>query len=290
MPEPEHWTQDRVDRWLRQAAGIERQLAPVSEVLFAAARLRPGESVLDVGCGTGPTTLVAAEAVAPNGRVVGMDISGDMLAAAASSVPAGLAPIEWLEADAVTWEPDDAAYDVVLSRFGVMFFSDPSAAFANLARATGPGGRLAIAVWPSRDESEVFALPLQAAVRVFRSREIRSLASGVELDEFLARDDEGPFSLSDTTQLTALLHDAGWSDVEIERHTLDLPFGGGLSPVDAAAAALDFGPTRILLTGAGDDVIRAAQDAIAEAFAAHLDGDRHVVLSAGVLIVTATRR
>lgn len=290
MPEQEHWTPDRVARWLRQAAGLERQLAPVSEVLFAAARLEPGESVLDVGCGTGPTTLAAAESVGPTGRVVGMDISGEMLAAAASNVPAGVAPIEWVEADAVLWDPTDAAFDVVLSRFGVMFFSDPLAAFSNLARAARPGGRLVIAVWPSRDESEVFALPLQATVGVLRERAITVLPNGIDLDDFLAVDDEGPYSLSDTARLTTLLHDAGWSEVRIDRHDLDLLFGGGLSAADAATAALDFGPTRMALTGADDDVTAAAVGAIREAFADHVDADGLVVLSAGVHIVTATRR
>ncbi len=81
----EEWSGDRVERWLRQAAGLERQLAPVSEVLFAAARLSPGESVLDVGCGTGPTTYAAARAVGPTGRVCGLDVSGEMLVAAAAA-------------------------------------------------------------------------------------------------------------------------------------------------------------------------------------------------------------
>src|SRR4051812_19646648 len=162
-----HWDGDRVARWLRQAAGVEGQLAPVSDVLFAAARLQPGESVLDVGCGTGPTTYAAAAAVGPTGHVCGLDISGEMLAAAASAPPADAdpaasAPIEWLEADPVAWSPPGPDRDVVLSRFGVMFFSDPAAAFANLARATRAGGRLAFACWQRRDESDLFRVPFEA--------------------------------------------------------------------------------------------------------------------------------
>lgn len=289
MAEQEHWSGERVARWLRRAEGVERQLAPVSDLLFAAARLRAGERVLDVGCGTGPTTVLAAEAVGPTGAVTGVDISREMLDAAAANVRDGLAPIDWVQADAVTWDPPEAMFDIVLSRFGVMFFSDPLAAFSNLARAVRPGGRLAMAVWPSRDESDVFAVPLRAMVGVFRSRRVHSLANGTDLEAFLAIDDEGPFSLSDTAQLTTLLNDAGWGDVDIDRHDLELPFGGGLSPSDAAAAALDFGPTRIALTDADPELIRAAQDAIATAFADHVDGDGHVVLSAGVLVVTARR-
>src|SRR5262249_13867713 len=154
---------ERVERWIRQAPGLERQLAPVSDLLLEAARLRAGESVLDVGCGTGPTTIAAARMVGPRGRVGGLDVAGAMLGAAATAASrAGgdAAPIEWIEADAVTWTPDGPPRDVVISRFGVMFFSDPGAAFANLARATRANGRLAFASWQRRDDSATFAVPL----------------------------------------------------------------------------------------------------------------------------------
>ena len=181
MGKSEEWSGERVARWLRQAPGLERQLAPVSEVLFEAARLRPGESVLDVGCGTGPTTFAAARAVGPTGRVWGLDVSGEMLAAARAvageRADAAAAPVDWVEADAVTWLAEAAAHDVVLSRFGVMFFSAPLAAFTNLARATRAGGRLAFASWRRRDESELFAVPLHATLGVLRSRSIRRLST-----------------------------------------------------------------------------------------------------------------
>lgn len=290
---PEQWSGERVARWLRQAAGLERQLAPVSELLFAAARLRSGESVLDVGCGTGPTTRAAAEAVGSTGRVTGMDISGDMLAAAAQAVRdsdgRGLAPIQWIEADAVTWEPPAADYDAVISRFGVMFFSDPLAAFTNVARATRTPGRLAIAVWQHRDRSTLFSVPFEATLGVLRARGVQTLADGTKVDDLVAAGGQGPFSLHDPAEVTSLLNDAGWSDAVIETHALELPFGGGLSAADSATTALDFGPTRIALAGADEDVIRAAEDAIREAFAGYVDEQGHVVLSGHILVVTARR-
>ena len=290
----DEWSGDRVERWLRQSAGLELQLEPVSEALFDAARLRPGESVLDVGCGTGPTTHAAARAVGPSGQVCGLDVSGQMLAAAAASTAhpddGGAAPMVWLEADAATWKPEGPQYDAVISRFGVMFFSDPAAAFANLARATLTGGRLAFAAWQRRDESALFSVPLHAALDALRSRGLSSTAGGVDFDEFVAADGDGPFSLHDPVATASLLDRAGWRDVVIAPHSLALPFASGALPKAAAEAALDFGPTRLVLSGMDDDIVRAAEGAISEAFSDHTDGDGRVMLSGSVNLVTATRR
>jgi SAM-dependent methyltransferase len=272
------WTGERVANWLRQETAIERQLAPVSEILFAAADLRPGERVLDVGCGAGPTTREAARRVGPEGRVAGLDVSGDMLAAAARhDGEDGAAPIDWIEADAVTWDPPGGAYDVVLSRFGVMFFSDPAAAFATLGRAARDGGRLAVAVWGFRDESDVFRVALEAALAV--------LPSGTEVPP----PDEGPFSLGDPGAVRSLLAGAGWSGVDVAVHDLALRFaGGGLGVEESADVALCFGPTRLVAAGLDDEARAQVKTAIAAAFEPHVR-DGSVVLQGRVHVVTATR-
>lgn len=285
--EDDAWAGERVARWLRQSEGLERQLAPVSEVLFAAAALQPGERVLDVGCGAGPTTRQAAGLVGPSGAVTGLDVSAEMLDAAASIAPAdGAAPIAWVVADAVTWSPPEAAFDVVLSRFGVMFFADPPAAFANLAAATRPGGRLVMAVWATRDESDLFAVPLHAALAARRAAGVGDTPS---MPADGGPDDEGPFSLADGAAVRALLEGAGWTSVGAVPHRVALPFAGGLPPDAAARAAADFGPTRLALEGLDDDVRAAAVAAIGDAFAAHLDDAGHVVLDGRVVVLTATR-
>lgn len=277
-PTSDAWDGDRVARWVRQSDALETQLAPVADELFAAARLAPGEAVLDVGCGTGPTTRRAAVEVGPDGAVTGLDIASEMLEAAAKTpMTADAAPIEWLHVDAVEWAPSPEAFDVVLSRFGVMFFDDAARAFANLAAATRPGGRLAIATWARRDESALFAVPLAATLSAM-NRDARGLP-----------DDEGPFSLPDTATITAVLEPAGWNEIQTEIRSLDLRFGGGLDPDAAALAALDFGPTRIVTADLDDTARPAVVAAITEALADHVDAQGHVVLGGTVVITTATR-
>ena len=267
------WDSERVAAWLRRAEGLERQLAPVSSVLFAAADLQPGERVLDVGCGTGPTTRDAAAAVGPTGRVTGIDLSADMIDAARAASPAW---IDWIVADVAAWEPPPGAWDVVLSRFGIMFFDDPTAAFAALARATAPGGRLAMATWSQRTASPLFEVPLRAALTVID-------------DAPPPPPDQGPFSLHDADALAALLESAGWSAPATVAHDLDLVVEGGSTIDDAARGFLDVGPTRIVTEGHDDATRAEVVAAIASALRQHVDADGRVVLGGRVLVTTASR-
>jgi SAM-dependent methyltransferase len=274
------WAGDRIRRWLAQAAGLERQLQPVSDLLFAAADLQAGERVLDVGCGHGPTTRFAAAAVGPDGAVTGIDIAQGMLDAAASiEVDAASAPITWTAADVGSWTPPAEGFDVVLSRFGVMFFDDPLAAFTALAAATRPGGRLVLATWARRSENEVFEVPYRAAGAVVT-------ATGAPIPE--VPEISGPYSLPDLTVNGPLLDAAGFTDVAVEVHDVTLPLGGGLAPVDAAAGTLDLGPGRVVVT-AHPELTDQIRDAIAVALADHVDAEGHVQLGARIVITTARR-
>jgi SAM-dependent methyltransferase len=275
-PQDDAWEGERVARWVRKSDLLEAQLAPVADLLFDAAHLEPGEAVLDVGCGTGPTTRRAAVAVGAGGSVTGLDISREMLDAAASvPVADDAAPIEWLAVDGVEWSPPSRAFDVVLSRFGVMFFSDPTRAFSNLADATRTGGRLAMATWARRDESDLFAVPYAAALAT------------IDRDGIALPDDAGPFSLHDSPSIAAVLEPAGWTDLRTETRDLALPFGGGLDPEAATAAALDFGPTRIVTADLDERDRARVAAAITSAFEGHLDESGHVVLRGTVVVTTA---
>ena len=156
------WDDERVQRWLDRLDGLEAELALVSEVLFAAAELQPGMKVLDVGCGAGSTTRRAADAVAPDGSVTGIDIGAAMIDAARRA--AEDRPIDWVVADVVTYDFGDTAYDVVMSRFGVMFFLDPVASFRHIRGALTPGAAVVLAAFRSPAENAWTTGPV-AAVR-----------------------------------------------------------------------------------------------------------------------------
>ena len=281
MPDPDAWSGPRVDRWLKLADGLERQLAPVAEVLANTAALRPGERVLDVGCGVGPTTRDAARAVGPTGSVTGIDVSSEMIAAAAARpVAAGSAPIRWVVTDATVWGAPADSFDAVISRFGVMFFDDPLQAFTNLGRVTAPGGRLHVAVWAHRSRCDLFEVPL-AAVLAYRN------AAGLPAVQ-VPPPDGGPFSLSDDDVAAALVASSGWRDPMVQRHRLSFRLGGGLDVERAALGALDLGPARATTVDL-DDVQRIeASHAVAQVLHEHVQ-DGEVVLGGEILVVSAYR-
>src|SRR5689334_8579890 len=153
-------TQDelRVAAWAQVREPLERQLAPLGRRALAALAPRPGESVLDIGCGGGDTALDLARAVAPDGTVVGIDLSAAVLAFAQRAAR-GNERIRFVQADAQVFPFEPASFDATFSRFGVMFFADPTAAFINIRRSLRPNGRLAFVCW----ENQLDILPLRAA-------------------------------------------------------------------------------------------------------------------------------
>jgi SAM-dependent methyltransferase len=281
MSETEAWTAERATRWIAMTDAVEGQLAPVSDVLFAAAALRPDERVLDVGCGTGPTTRQAAVLLAPHGSVVGADVSTEMIAAASRRPVTDAAPIEWVVADVQTWQTGGAPFDAVLSRFGVMFFADPAAAFANLHELTAAGGRLCAAVWARRPASPLFDLPLSTTLAVLRERNVEPASVPPE--------DWGPFSLGDAPRVVAMLEAAGWRDAAWTPHELSFQVGGGMTPDDAAPILAQLGPTRAALLEVDQDTLAAAESAIADVLRDHIDADGRAVLDGSIGILTASR-
>ena len=161
-----YWNEVAGPRWVGLGGAQEARNVEVAALLLEAAAASPGERVLDVGCGTGATLIPFAAAVAPQGHATGVDISAPMLGRARERVAAqGLTNVTLLQADAQVHGFAPASFDLLTSRFGVMFFADPTAAFRNLCAALRPGGRLCMAVWASIAENVHRRIPLEIAVR-----------------------------------------------------------------------------------------------------------------------------
>jgi SAM-dependent methyltransferase len=228
--------------------------AGVTDLLLAEAAPAPGEAVIDIGCGAGATTLAFAAAVGPAGRVLGVDISGQLLARAAErAAAAGLGRIGWLHADAQAGPLPDG-FDVAVSRFGMMFFDDPVAAFARIGATLRPGGRLVFAAWGPAEANPWFGEAFRAA--------LRRLGPAPPT----APDAPGPLAFADRARVLGLLRDAGLADCAAEARQVGLHLPGGLAA--ALDLAGDVGPAKRLLRERGGTA--ADRAAIADELAARL--------------------
>ncbi len=232
-----YWNQTLGPRWVEQEAMLDAQIAPLGLAAMERARVHPGERVIDVGCGCGQTALQLAERVGPAGRVLGIDVATPMLERARARA-AGRPHVRFAEADAQThrFEPD---HDLVFSRFGVMFFADPAAAFANLARALRPGGRLAFVCWQAIERNPWLLVPL------------RAVAAIVPLPPPPAPGAPGPFSFADPERVRGILAAAGFSQVALEPEEGELAIGAGGDLERAVGFTLQMGPVAAALRESG---------------------------------------
>src|SRR5476649_2576735 len=156
----------RVRAWLEIREPLERQLAPLGQAAMAAIQPLPGERVLDIGCGIGGTPLALARAVGSSGQVVGADLLQPAIDVARGD-PGLPKNVTFLCGDVQSYPFPAGSFDAAFSRFGVMFFADPVAAFSNIRRALRPGGRLGFVCWRGLNENELDELPLRAASSCF---------------------------------------------------------------------------------------------------------------------------
>jgi len=235
--------------------------------LRAAAGVRTGESVLDIGCGAGQTTREAGRAAAP-GHVLGVDISAPAIERARELTAAqGLDNVAYELADAEVHPFAAERHDIAISRFGTMFFADPAAAFANIARALCPSGRLALLVWQARERNE-WTLEIDAAL-------------GVEPD------DDSPFSLGDPDATKRLLERAGFVDIRFA--DVDEPVFYGPDVAAALEFVYGFRSTVQALANLEPAAAARAERRLHETLAAHLRGDDGVVFDSRAWIVSARR-
>ena len=268
-----YWNGPGGQHWADRQQAQDVVLAPVSDVLIDRAHAKAGERIIDVGCGCGATTIALAQKVGLAGHVLGIDISAPMLARARQLLTPGL-PVEFALADATVYPFVPASFDLVVSRFGVMFFAEPARSFANLRRALRPTGRLTFACWRDPRENPFFMAPLQAVYK-----HVPKLPRPEP-------EDPGPFSFASEERVRRILGEAGFQGIEMEpcNLALDVAVGRGLDV--AVQSALEIGPAARALAEQPPDVVAAATDSIREALAVYLSGPS-VPLPASIWIVTA---
>ncbi len=267
------WNGDSGQRWIEDPDRRDRVMAPIADALLAAAALIGGESVLDIGCGCGATTIAAAHAIGADGTVTGIDLSEPMLdVARRRATAARVDTAGFVHADAQTHDLGTRRFDVAISRFGTMFFADPVAAFTNIAAALVAGGRICMAAWQPLVANQWLTVPGAAL-----------LGYGSMPD---TADDAGPgmFAQSDPDDVRQVLADAGYRDVTL--HPVDVTLTLGPDPDEAAEYLADTGPGRAMLATIPDHDTSAALDAVRTTLADYTDHSG-VHLDAGIWIITA---
>jgi SAM-dependent methyltransferase len=245
----EYWNQVAGPRWVGRAGLQEARNIEVAHLLQREAAPQPGERVLDIGCGTGATAIPFAAAVAPGGHVTGIDIAAPMLDQARQNIAqAGAGNIALVQADAQAHRFPPDSFDLLISRFGVMFFADPVAAFTNLFAGLRQGGRLCMAVWASIDENTHWKIPFDIAVK--------HLGEPAPVDPHAP----GPMAFRDPAYLRDILTKAGFTAIDIAPQGFTVV--GQTPKKDAELAAL-FGPAwRLMEEKQAPDEVR--QTIIAE--------------------------
>jgi SAM-dependent methyltransferase len=270
------WASGRGEKWRANLAGMEATLQAVDEPLISALRLDRPCRIAEAGCGGGGTTLEILRR-APKGSVVhGFDLSPALIEQAGSRVSSQDSAIAFKVADMAAAPPPGPPYQRLVSRFGIMFFDDPSSAFANLFRWLAPGGRCAFAVWGPLSENPWMQITSEAVAGII---------------PLPAVDSEGPgaFRYADAAKLLKLLGDAGFGDLEVHSWRGALPIGGGLPAAEAANFALaSFSSFSELLAKSGAQAADQARQALTALYAGHLS-EGVVQMNATVHIITGAR-
>lgn len=269
------WNGEQGRQWADTADQHDAFLAPVADVLLAAAAPVSGDVVVDIGCGCGATTLLAAERVGPTGAATGLDISAAMLdVARRRAARSGFNAPAFTLADVETHTFEPGRADLVISRFGTMSFGDPLGAFTNIATSLKPSGRLCITTWQPLALNEWLTVPGAALL--------------AHTGSLPSPEGPGPFAQSDPDVVASTLTSAGFTDVAITGVRLEFDCG---PTVDEA---LEF----FARSGSGRDVVEtipagpqrdAALADVRDALAAHCDPNGAVRLGGAIWLVSATR-
>ncbi|MFB6421051.1 MULTISPECIES: class I SAM-dependent methyltransferase [Bradyrhizobium] len=271
------WKGQSGERWVVHEARLDARLAVFGQAAIEAAAPAAGERVLDVGCGAGASSLALAARVGARGQVLGVDISEPLISRARARAPQDT-QVLFRVADASNAELPEAAFDLLFSRFGVMFFDNPTGAFAHMRRALKPGGRLAFVCWRGTAENDWMRLPMGA---------IKGIVPPMALPDPEA---PGPFSFGDPGRVGRILTGAGFTDIAIAPFDASVSFGEGATRDaaidDAVKMTLEVGPLSRALADQPDDIRARASAAVRAAFAGR-PGERSLMMNSATWIVTA---
>jgi SAM-dependent methyltransferase len=271
------WNDEAGPAWVEHQERLDSLVGPFGELSLDAGAPAPGEWVLDAGCGTGATVLELAARTGPSGRVVGIDISAVMLDLARSRVAeAGLRTVELVRADAQVAVLPVEAFHLVHSRFGVMFFADPVAAFANLRSALRPDGRLAFVCWQAPDRNPWFSVPITAVSGILEPPPAPGPGA------------PSPFALADAGVTRAILERAGFSEIAVKGRGRPVLLAGAGEEAGAGEIVLSVLPVRAAYAAAPPEVRRRARTAVETALAPFA-GPGGLALPGRVWVVTARR-
>lgn len=261
--------------WTREQDRLDRMLAPVTRPLLAFAAPVAGSTVIEVGCGCGTLAIELARLIGRSGRLVAIDVSEPMLAVAKEHLRA-FENTSCLLGDAAELPLRELNAELIVSRFGVMFFGDPVAAFANLATGLAPGGRLRFACWRPIEENPWLRVPLQAVYE-----HVPRLPPP-------APEEPGPFAFGDTDRVTRILTMAGFTTPAFTPLDITIEMAPDGTLDDAALQATGTGPARKALEGQPDKIRNDALESIRRAFASY-NSDTGVKLPGAVWLVGAER-
>jgi SAM-dependent methyltransferase len=265
------WNTSSGRLWVEMQDVLDRLFAPFEAMLIAEAFPREGGRVLDIGCGAGATALAMARRLGPQGLCLGVDISGPLVAAAQARADAeGLTSAAFVQADAQTHAFAPGSFDAVISRFGVMFFDDPVAAFAHVRLALRPRGQLAFAAWRSPAENP------------FMTAAARAAAPFLPPLPAPAPDAPGQFAFADEGRVRRILDASGWTDVAVR--PVDVP--SSIAEKDLMAYGTKLGPVGLALRDAKEPVLGRVTEAVREGFRPYVQ-DGAARFTAACWLVTA---
>lgn len=272
----EFWRGNVGKQWAENHVHLNQMLQPMGEAMLERVAPCPGERVLDIGCGVSTVSFRAAAQVGNDGCVLGIDISPHMIdVARATLAERGLANLSFALSDAATC-PFEPEWDLVMSRYGVMFFGDPVAAFRNIRQALTPTGRLGFVCWRAIADNQWVSVPLAAAADV------------TELPAPPPSDAPGPYSLANADRIHTILSGAGFRHVEITAIDRDVSinFGSAETLHRAAAFFVEFGPLRRILSNASEEARTRVKHRLPETLSA-FETNGTIVMGSASWIVTA---